>query len=111
RYIRRVGTRGALVLGSLGYTVAYAGCAVAGGYLPLLACVALVTLSEIVAVPAQQATVTELAPSDKVAGYAGLYGLVQGSAQTAGPILGTCLIEFVSPQGAWLLLAALGGIA
>jgi MFS family permease len=111
RYIRRVGTRGALVLGSLGYTVAYAGCAMAGSYLPLLACVALVTLSEIVAVPAQQATVTELAPPEKVAGYAGLYGLIQGAAQTAGPILGTCLIEFVSPQGAWLLLAALGGIA
>jgi MFS family permease len=111
RFIRHVGTRGALVIGSLGYAVAYVGCAFAWGYLPLLACVGVVTLSEIVAVPAQQATVTELAPPEKVAVYAGLYGLVQGAAQTAGPVLGTCLIEFVSPQGAWLLLAVLGLIA
>jgi len=70
-----------------------------------------VTLSEIVAVPAQQATVTELAPADKVTSYSGMYGFVQGAAQTAGPILGTCLIEFVSPQGAWLLLAGIGVLA
>jgi MFS family permease len=111
RYIRHVGTRGALLLGSLGYSVAYTGCFLATGYAALLACVALVTLSEIVAVPAQQTTVTELAPRDKVASYAGMYGFVQGAAQTAGPILGTCLIEFVSPRGAWLLLAVLGLLA
>src|SRR5688572_18351559 len=110
RYIRLLGNRGAKLLGALGYTVAYTGCALATGYLPLLACVALVTLSEIVAVPAQQATVTELG-GDKVTRYAGMYGFVQGAAQTAGPILGTCLIEFVSPQGAWLMLAAIGLLA
>jgi MFS family permease len=111
RYIRRVGTNGALMIGSLGYAIAYAGCAFAWGYLPLLACVALVTLSEIVAVPAQQTKVTEMAPPEKVAGYAGLFGLMQGAAQTAGPVLGTCLIEFVSPQGAWVLLSLLGVVA
>jgi MFS family permease len=111
RYIRHVGTRGALLLGSLGYAVAYSGCAVATTYLPLLACVALITLSEIVAVPAQQAMVTELAPPDKVAAFAGMFGFAQGVAQTAGPVLGTCLLEFVSPSGAWLLLASLGAFA
>ena len=55
--------------------------------------------------------VTEMAPPEKVAGYAGLYGLVQGAAQTAGPVLGTFLIEFVSPRGAWQILAALGLVA
>jgi MFS family permease len=108
RLIRHVGNRGALFIGALGYAVAYSGCSVAWGYLPLLACVAVATLSEIVAVPAQQAIVTEMAPPEKVAGYAGLFGLVQGAAQTAGPVLGTCLIEFMSPQAAWLLLALLG---
>jgi MFS family permease len=111
RYIRHVGTRGALLLGSLGYSIAYGGCFLAGGYVPLMVCVALATLSEIVAVPAQQTTVTDLAPRDKVASYAGTYGFAQGAAQTAGPILGTCLIEFVSPRGAWLLLALLGLLA
>jgi MFS family permease len=108
RYIRHVGTRGALVVGSLGYFVAYAGCALANGYLSLLACVALVTLCEIVAVPAQQTMLTELAPPDKVAGYAGLYGLVQGAAQTAGPVLGTFLLEMVAPEWAWVMLGMLG---
>jgi MFS family permease len=111
RYIRQVGNRGALLLGALGYSIAYTGCALANSYVPLLACVALVTLSEIVAVPAQQVTVTELAPADKVSRYAGMYGFVQGAAQTAGPILGTCLIEFVSPRGAWLLLGVIGLLA
>jgi len=111
RYIRHVGTRGALVIGSLGYFVAYGGCGLAGGYLSLLACVGLVTLCEIVAVPAQQATVTELAPPSKATEYSGLYGLVQGAAQTAGPVLGSCLLELVSPAGAWLALALLGPIA
>jgi MFS family permease len=111
RYIRHVGTRGALIIGSLGYAIAYAGCAFAWGYLPLLACVALITLSEIVAVPAQQAMMTGMAPPEKVAGYAGLFGLMQGAAQTGGPILGTCLLEFVSPQGAWLSLSLLGFVA
>ena len=54
---------------------------------------------------------TELAPRDRITRYAGLYGFVQGAAQTAGPILGTCLIEFVSLQGAWLLLAVVGVLA
>jgi MFS family permease len=108
RFIRFIGTRGALVIGSLGYFVAYSGCALATGYLSLLACVALVTLSEIVALPAQQTAITNMAPPDKVAGYAGLFGLVQGAAQTAGPVLGTFLLELLSPRGAWLLLAVLG---
>jgi MFS family permease len=111
RYIRHVGTRGALLMGSFGYVVAYAGCAAANSYLPLLACVALITLSEILAVPAQQATVTELAPPDKVAAFAGMFGFAQGLAQTAGPVIGTCLLEFVSPSGAWLMLSSLGVLA
>jgi MFS family permease len=111
RYIRRVGTRGALVLGSLGYFIGYLGCGVAGGYLSLLMCVALITLCEIVALPAQQTTVTGMAPTDNVAGYAGVYGFVQGAAQTAGPALGTCLLELASPRGAWFALALLGLLA
>jgi MFS family permease len=111
RIIGQMGTRGALIIGSLGYAVAYAGCAFAWAYLPLLACVGVVTLSEIFAVPAQQATVTELAAPDKVAGYAGLFGLVQGAAQTAGPVLGTCLLTFASPKGGWLSLSVLGLVA
>jgi MFS family permease len=106
--IRRVGTAGALVIGSLGYVVAYVGVGVSTGYLTLLTCVVLGTLCEIAAVPAHQARVTALAPIDNVAGYVGLGGLVQGIAQTSGPIVGSCLIELTSPSIGWILLALLG---
>jgi MFS family permease len=106
--IRRVGTAGALVIGSLGYLVAYVGVGLAAGYLTLLAFVVLATLCEIAAVPAHQARVTALAPIDNVAGYVGLGGLVQGIAQTSGPIVGSCLIELTSPSLGWVLLALLG---
>ncbi len=106
--IRRMGTAGALVLGSLGYVVAYFGVGLATGYLSLLFCVVLATLCEIAAVPAHQARVTALAPIDNVAGYVGLGGLVQGIAQTSGPIVGSCLIELTSPSVGWMVLALLG---
>jgi MFS family permease len=108
RFIRRLGTAGALVLGSLGYLVAYGGVAAARGYLTLFACVVVATLCEIVAAPAHQARITALAPPDDVAGYAGMAGLVQGLAQTTGPILGSCLIELVPFGLGWLPLALFG---
>jgi MFS family permease len=108
RFIRRVGTMSALIIGSFGYFVSYLGCCMAIGYFSLLACVALITLCEIMALPAQQTAVTDMAPPNGVSQYAGVYGLVQGAAQTVGPIFGTSLIEFVSARGAWIILAVLG---
>jgi MFS family permease len=106
--IRRMGTAGALVLASIGYVVAYVGVGLASGYLSLLFCVVLATLCEIAALPAHQARVTALAPIDSVAGYVGLGGLVQGIAQTSGPIVGGCLIELTTPTLGWIALALLG---
>jgi MFS family permease len=111
RFIRRVGTAGALVLGSLGYLVAYGGVAAASSYLWLFGCVLVATLCEIVAVPAHQARLTALAPVDNVAGYAGIAGLVQGLAQTTGPLIGSFLIDFVPGGFGWLVLALLGTAA
>jgi MFS family permease len=111
RFIRKVGMRKALVAGSLGYFLSYAVCGFANGYFPLVACVALATLCEIFAVPAQQSAVTGMAPPGRVATYAGLFGVAQGAAQTIGPMLGTLLIELLDPHLAWLLLASLGVIA
>jgi MFS family permease len=111
RFIHRVGTAGALMLGSLGYLLAYAGVGLASGYMTLFACVVLATLCEIVAVPAHQARITGLAPIDSVAGYVGMGGLVQGLAQTSGPIVGSCLIE-IAPHGVgWILIGLLGLVA
>jgi MFS family permease len=111
RFIRRVGTAGALVLGSLGYLLAYGGVAAARGYLSLFACVLVATLCEIVAVPAHQARLTALAPIDNVASYAGIAGLVQGLAQTTGPLVGSFLVALLPSGLGWLLFAVFGTAA
>jgi MFS family permease len=108
RFIRRVGTAGALVVGSLGYLIAYGGVSAASGYLSLFACVLCATLCEIVAVPAHQARLTALAPVDNVAGYAGIAGLVQGLAQTTGPLIGSFLVAFVPAGLGWVAIALFG---
>jgi MFS family permease len=109
--IQRIGTAGALVAGSFGYVLAYCGVGLASGYLSLLLCVLLASLCEIVAVPAHQARLTGLAPMDQVAGYAGLGGLVQGLAQTSGPIIGSALIDLLPPAMGWGVLAVFGIVA
>ncbi len=106
--IQRIGTAGALVIGSFGYVLAYCGVGLASGYFSLLSCVLLATLCEIIAVPAHQARLTGLAPIDEVTGYAGLGGLVQGIAQTSGPIVGSALIELLPPAMGWAILALFG---
>lgn len=108
RLISRWGQRKALVIGSLGYLISFAACGLAWNHLSLLACVALITLCEILTAPAQQARVTALAPPDQVSRYTGAFGLFQGAAQTVGPVLGVFLLETVSPRGAWFALATLG---
>ena len=111
RYIRKIGNRGALVLGSIGYMLGYGICGLAWGYLTLLPAAMIITLAEIIAMPAQQTAVTAMAPPDQVGRYAGCYGLVQGGAQTLGPMLGSALLAWCPAPIAWLLLASLGLVA
>jgi MFS family permease len=108
RYIRRLGNRRALALGCVGYAAAYACVGLAQGYAGILACVTAVTLAEIVTAPAQQATVTSLAPTGRVGTYSGLFGLSQVVGQSAGPTIGTATLDAVPPRAAWFLLALFG---
>ena len=107
-YIRRIGTRRALVAGCLGYAGAYAAVGLAQGHVTLLLCVGCVTLAEIVTAPAQQATVTSLAPPGRIGAYSGLYGLCQVAGQSAGPLIGTLVLDAVPQRAAWFLLALCG---
>jgi predicted MFS family arabinose efflux permease len=108
-FIRRVGTRRALILGCLGYAVSYGAVGLATGSYSLLFCVACVTLAEIVTAPAQQTTVTSMAPPARVGAYAGLFGLCQVAGQSAGPLIGTALLDSPLPaRVAWFVLALFG---
>jgi MFS family permease len=109
-YIRRIGTSGALVVGCLGYAASYAAVGLASEFTALLLCVACVTLAEIVTAPAQQATITGLAPAGRIGAYAGLFGLAQVTGQSAGPLIGTALLDIhaLPSRVAWFLLALFG---
>jgi MFS family permease len=109
-YIRRIGTRGALVVGCFGYAASYAAVGLAQGFGSLLLCVACVTLAEIVTAPAQQATITSLAPAGRIGVYTGLFGLAQVAGQSAGPTIGTGLltVSALPSRVAWFLLALFG---
>jgi MFS family permease len=108
RAIQRLGTRRALVVGSLGYAVSYAAVGVAVGSATLLGCIAAVTLAEIVTSPAQQAAVTGLAPRGRTGAYTGLAGLCQVVGQSTGPLVGTTLLAALPPRAAWFALALFG---
>lgn len=110
RYIRRLGPR-ALVVGSLGYALAYASVGLAQGHGSLLVCIAAVTLAEIIVAPAQQTAVTSLAPAGRIGAYSGLFGLAQVVGQSSGPLIGTALLDHIPARGAWFALAIFGVLA
>jgi MFS family permease len=112
-YIRRIGTGGALVVGCLGYAASYAAVGLAPGFSTLLLCVGCVTLAEIVTAPAQQATITGLAPPGRIGVYTGLFGLAQVAGQSAGPFIGTALLDVLPSRVDWIawFLLALFGVA
>jgi MFS family permease len=111
RIIAYLGHVRTLVIGSVTYAAAFIACGLATGYAGLVTAVVLITLCEILTAPAQHARMTRLAPSDRLGGYSGAFGLFQGAAQALGPVLGVFLLEAVSPRGAWFALAFFGPIA
>ncbi len=106
--ILRLGTWRALMLGALGYAAGYAAIGLAVGHRSLLVCIAAITLAEIISSPAQQATITSLAPGDRVGAYTGLYGLCQVVAQSSGPLIGAALLAALPSRAAWFVLALFG---
>ena len=108
QYINRLGTRRALMLGSLAYAAGYASVGLARGYLTLLACIAAVTLAEIFTSPAQQTAIGQLAPPGRTGAYMGLFGLCQVAGQSSGPLVGTTLLATLPPRVAWFALALFG---
>jgi MFS family permease len=107
-YIRRAGTHRVLVIGAFAYAASYALCGLATRELHLLACVALITLAEIISAPAQQTAATSMAPPGRIGTYAGLFGLAQALGQSLGPLVGTSLLDVLPGRLTWPLLALFG---
>jgi MFS family permease len=107
-FIRRVGTERALLIGCLAYAAGYASVGLAVNYPALLLSMAAITLAEIVSAPAQQAAITTLAPPGRIGIYAGLFGLCQVTGQSAGPLIGTALLDGLPSRVAWFALGLFG---
>jgi MFS family permease len=107
-FIRRIGTARALVVGCLLYAGSYAAVGVVHVYATILLCVGFVTIAEMITAPAQQTTVTTLAPIGRIGLYSGLYGLCQTIGQAGGPLVGTAALDAMPPRTAWFLLALFG---
>jgi MFS family permease len=106
--ILRLGTRRALMVGAIGYAISYAAVGVVTGHGMLLVCIAGVTAAEIISSPAQQTTITSLAPRDRVGAYTGLFGLCQAVGQSCGPLVGAALLDVLPSRSAWFVLALFG---
>jgi MFS family permease len=107
-FIRRAGTHRVLVMGALAYAASYAVVGLAADELHLLACVACITIAEIISAPAQQTAATTMAPVGRMGAYAGLFGLAQAAGQSLGPLVGTSLLDVLPGRLTWPLLAFFG---
>jgi len=109
--IRVVGRTQALLLGCLGYALAYASMGLTIGHLTVLMAVAGVTVAEVLLAPSQQATVPSLAPVGRIGAYSGMFGLAQITGQSAGPLIGAAVLEGVPHRPAWIALGLFGVLA
>jgi MFS family permease len=106
--IKRLSPSRAIVMGSIGYGLAYASVGLVRDAFGLYAAIVAVTLAEIVSSPAQQTAITNLAPPGRVGAYMGLFGLCQAVGQSSGPLVGTTLLAVLPPRAAWFALALFG---
>jgi MFS family permease len=94
-------------LGAVIYVLAFLGFGVSISWVHLILCIVLMTLAEMMSIPATTAATGSLAPADRVGRYMGLYGLVQGIGWSLGPFLGSQLFDvFVGrPVILWAMLS------
>ena len=72
-----------------------------------ITCIVLMTLAEMISIPATTAATGSLAPQDRVGRYMGLYGLVHGIGWSMGPFLGSQLFDAYAgrPVSLWAMLS------
>jgi MFS family permease len=80
-------------LGAIIYFLAFSGFGMSLTWIHLILCIVLMTLAEMISIPAATAATGSLAPQDRVGRYMGLHGLVQGIGWSLGPFLGSQLFD------------------
>jgi len=113
RTLRRVSLSGCLALGSLIYAVSFFTVGFAGSTGVLFACMAAITLGELVATPSLTTLVSLVAPPERTGRYMGFYGLVSSFGWSVGPLLGGLLLDLWvdRPVPLWSAVAGFGLVA
>lgn len=113
RLVERLGTRLALVVGSLIYAFAYASVGFATGYVALLASMVAITAGELLNAPSQQSAVAARARPEAIGAALGLLGLTMMLGRSLGPLVGGAAHDAFGgePVVMWGLIGAIGLVA
>jgi len=110
---RRLSLAGALAIGSFVYAVSFFAIAFARDYPAVIACMAAITLGELIATPAGTSLASLLAQPGRMGRYMGWYGLATSFGWSMGPFLGGLLLDawMHQPVILWGVVASFAGIA
>jgi MFS family permease len=90
---RRLSLGGALALGSVVYAVSFFLIAFARNYPQVVACMAAITVGELIVSPASTSLASLLAPPGRLGRYMGWYGLATSFGWSLGPFLGGLFLD------------------
>jgi len=109
----RLGTRRALVVGSLLFALGYFSVGVVPGFSFLLGSMVVITLGEVVFSPTATTAVANMAPEGRMGRYMGFYGLAEALGWSGGPFIGGFLLDAygTTPVLLWGAIAGIGLIA
>jgi MFS family permease len=110
RLLERYRITTGLAAGALFYAAGYLTVGYSGAYISALIGVGVLTIGELAVSPGLQALGANMAPRREKGRYLGVQGLFQQVGASAGILIGTNAINFISPhyqQGPWLIIAGL----
>ena len=100
-----------MALGAALYAAATLSIAFGQGFWAFWASMVVMTVGELLLVPASSTYAANLAPADKRGRYMGIYGLTWGAATAVGPVFGGLLNDTFGPHAIWYGAAAVGFVS
>lgn len=101
RITRRFPVMRMMALGMFVYAISNLGVTFSQGFWGFWACMVLMTIGELIIVPASNTYVANLAPPDMRGRYMSLYGLTWPFGNGIGPLLGGILSDSFGPRSVW----------
>jgi len=103
----------ALIAGSLTYAAGYFLVGLAGSFMFLVVCMAIITTGEVLISPSGMTLVANLSPGNRKGRYMGIYGLAMHFGWSAGPFVGGLALDAWMGRGVvlWSVLASLGAVS